>query len=58
LDLDPTDQGRSERGEAHLGFQLAREVAGGEVTAQMWTPVVFLVVPEAKKTRTGCAWMR
>jgi hypothetical protein len=34
LDLDRTDQRRSEGGEAHLGFQLAGGVAGDEVAAR------------------------
>jgi hypothetical protein len=33
LDLDRTDQRRSERGEAHLGFQLAGGVASDEAAA-------------------------
>jgi hypothetical protein len=34
LDLDRTDQRRSERGEAHLGFQLAGGVTGDEAAAR------------------------
>jgi hypothetical protein len=34
LDRDLTDQRRSERGEAHLGFRLAGGVAGGEAVAR------------------------
>jgi hypothetical protein len=58
LDLDPTDQGRSERGEAHLGFQLAGGVIGGEATARRWSSTVFWGFPELRKRWTGRGWSR
>jgi hypothetical protein len=47
------DQGRSERGEAHLGFQLAGGVVGGEAAARRWSLTVFWGFPELRKRWTG-----
>jgi hypothetical protein len=45
LDRDLTDQRRSGRGEAHLGFRLAGGVTGGEAAARDLAMMVLQVFP-------------